>query len=134
MATLALLNCGVPTDDPTIKSALAYLQKVPPKFNYVVCLQTMVFAQADPVKYALVINKNVAWLESQQKRDKTAEKFVGGWGYPDGYGDNSNSQFAVLALYEAQRRHPRQPANLAPGPAILVTRTAPRRIVGLSTE
>ncbi len=82
---------------------LAYLRKIPPKFNYVVCLQTMVFSIADPTADALLINRNVKWLEEQQKRDKTNEKFKGSWGYPEGYGDNSNSQFAVLALYEAHR-------------------------------
>ena len=103
LATLALLNSGVPADDPQIRLALAFLRKLPPKFNYVVCLQTMVFSIAQPTADALLINRNVRWLEEQQKRDKTAEKFKGGWGYPEGYGDNSNTQFAVLALYEAQR-------------------------------
>jgi hypothetical protein len=103
LATLALLNSGVPADDPQIRDALAYLRKIPPKFNYVVCLQTMVFSIADPTADALLIQRNVKWLEEQQKREKGSEKFRGSWGYPEGHGDNSNSQFAVLALYEAHR-------------------------------
>jgi Domain of unknown function (DUF4159) len=103
LATLSLLNSGVPADDPQIRAALAFLRKIPPKWNYVVCLQTMVFAQAEPVADALLINGNVRWLEAAQKREKSAERFKGAWGYPEGNGDNSNTQFAVLALYEAQR-------------------------------
>ena len=99
LATLALLNCGVPADDPQIRAALAYLRKIRPKWNYVVCLQTMVFCAAEPTADALLINQNVRWLEEQQKR---ADKFKGAWGYPEGNGDNSNTQFAVLALYQAQ--------------------------------
>ena len=67
----------MPTDDPAVKSALAYLLKINPKFNYVVCLKTMVLAQADPVKYALEINKNVAWLEAQQNAQICVALYTG---------------------------------------------------------
>ena len=60
----------------------------------------MVFSIADPTADALLIQRNVKWLEEQQKREKGSEKFRGSWGYPEGHGDNSNSQFAALALYE----------------------------------
>ena len=93
LATLALLNCGVPANDPQIRDALKYLRKIPPKWNYVVCLQTMVFCAADPTADALLIKRNVDWLEEQQKR---VDKIKGAWGYPGGNGDNSNTQFAVL--------------------------------------
>ncbi len=98
-----MLNCGVPPSDPQIQAALAYLRRIPPKWNYVVCLQTMVFSIAEPTADALLINRYVRWLEEAQKREKGNDKFKGAWGYPEGNGDNSNTQFAVLALYEAQR-------------------------------
>ncbi|MBI2826283.1 MAG: DUF4159 domain-containing protein [Planctomycetia bacterium] len=100
LVTLALLNAGVPADDPQIHVALAYLRKIPPTSNYSVALQTMVFSLAEPKNDGLLILRNVRWIEEQQKR---GDRYGGAWGYPLGEGDNSNSQFAVLALYEAQR-------------------------------
>ena len=46
LALLALLNAGVPPDDPLIQRGLVYLRTVEPKQTYVVGLQTMVFALA----------------------------------------------------------------------------------------
>jgi hypothetical protein len=100
LCTLALLNAGVSKDDPQIQAALGILRQVPPNANYPTALQTMVFALAEPEKDAMLIRRNVRWIEEQQKRDPGHR---GMWGYPIGNGDNSNSQFAILALYEAQR-------------------------------
>ncbi len=59
----------------------------------------MVFARAEPNNHVL-LGRNVRWL---QKTQFTAPRLEGAWSYPDGPGDNSNSQFALLALYEAER-------------------------------
>lgn len=99
LATLALLNAGVPADDPTIVKALEYLRELKLERTYVVSLQTMVFAAAEPKRDMVLINRNVRWLESNQV---TAADRKGAWSYPGPGGDNSNSQFAVLALYDAQ--------------------------------
>ena len=99
LATLALLNAGVPADDPTIVKALEYLRGLKLERTYVVALQTMVFAAADPKKDMVAIDRNVRWLEANQI---TAADRKGAWSYPGPGGDNSNSQFAVLALYDAQ--------------------------------
>ncbi len=112
LCTLAMLNAGVPKDDPQIQLALGILRQVPPSANYPTALQTMVFALAEPEKDALLIRRNVRWIEEQQKRDAGHR---GMWGYPLGNGDNSNSQFAILALYEAQR------AGIAVNPLTLRT-------------
>jgi hypothetical protein len=100
LCTLAMLNAGVPTNDPQIQLALNILRQVPPVANYPTALQTMVFAIAEPEKDIQLLRRNVRWLEEQQKRDAAHR---GMWSYPLGNGDNSNSQFAILALYEAQR-------------------------------
>jgi hypothetical protein len=100
LCTLALLNAGVPTDDPQIQLALNILRQVPATATYPTALQTMVFAIAEPEKDMQLLKRNVRWFEEQQKR--TAQN-RGMWSYPLGNGDNSNSQFAILALYEAQR-------------------------------
>jgi prenyltransferase beta subunit len=102
LCTLAMLNAGVPADDPVIQNALSFLQKQRPKRNYATSLQTMVFAQADPKRFRPDILRNVAWFEQAQVQ---AGAFRGSWSYSSGddKGDNSNSQFALLALHEAER-------------------------------
>lgn len=100
LCTLALLNSGVQPEDPAIQRALAYLRRVEPARTYVVSLQTMVLCRAEPHKDLLRIHANVRWLEQQQIASGPNR---GGWSYPQGDGDNSNTQFALLALHEAER-------------------------------
>ena len=96
LCTLALLNSGVPANDPHIQKSLSYLRKLEPSKTYSTALQTMVLCAAEPLRDQIRIQENVRWLESNQLPD-------GHWSYPGGAGDNSNSQFAVLALHEAER-------------------------------
>jgi hypothetical protein len=99
LCTLALLNAGVPADDPNVARALTYLRSIEPDKTYVVSLQTMVLCAAEPKKDMVIIERNVRWLESHQITEADRD---GAWSYPGPGGDNSNSQFAVLALYDAQ--------------------------------
>lgn len=105
LCTLALLNSGVPVDDPTIVRALRYLREPKsPKKTYSVALQTMALCAAEPEKDRLQIRENVAWLQRTQV--KPPHEHAGSWGYGeagDGRPDPSNTQFAMLALYEAER-------------------------------
>ena len=103
LCTLALLNVGVEPDDPRMQKALDYLRKIKPERTYVVSLQTMVFARATPDRDREVIFRNVKWFEKTQI---TEGPYKGAWTYPGlgvGEADNSNSQFALLALHEAER-------------------------------
>jgi hypothetical protein len=100
LCTLALLNAGAETSDPQIQKALAYLRRFKSEKTYVTSLQTMVFVRAEPQNDMLLINRNVRWLESTQILEGQRK---GAWSYPQGSGDNSNSQFALLALHEAER-------------------------------
>lgn len=102
LCTLALLNSGVAVDDPQIQRALEYLRKLKPERTYVAALQTMVFCAAEPQRDAHLIGQNVKWFESQQIR---VGPYKGCWAYgsSQGSGDNSNGQFALLALHEAER-------------------------------
>jgi hypothetical protein len=101
LCTLALLSAGVEPEDPHIQKALRYLRNIKPAMTYTVSLQTMVFAKAEPDKDKMLINRNAKWLEQVQIQEGPRK---GAWAYPEqGNGDNSNSQFAVLALYEAER-------------------------------
>lgn len=104
LCTLALINSGVPVDDPVVRKALDYLRPMEPTWTYSVSLQTMVLCAAEPKKDQLIIRRNVKWLEEKQVKEGQRK---GAWSYPGNSGagaaDNSNSQFAVLALYDAQR-------------------------------
>ncbi len=100
LCSLALLNAGVEPDEPEMKRALEWLRRQEPQTTYVVSLQTMVFAKVgDPVD-GLLIKRNVQWLEDTQIQEGENR---GAWAYPRASGDNSNSQFALLGLHEAER-------------------------------
>ncbi len=100
LVTLALLNSGVPPDDPGMQKALEHLRGIKPEHTYIVSLQTMVFARATPGRDRLLIDRNVKWLQETQIAEGENK---GSWSYPGAGGDNSNAQFALLALYEAER-------------------------------
>jgi len=104
LCTLALLNAGVPADDAQVQRALGWLGSRTLDDTYSLSLQTMALCEAAPAKYAPKIEGNVKWLEQAQI---TTGEFKGAWSYsqasPGDRGDNSNSQFALLALHEAER-------------------------------
>lgn len=103
LCTLALLNSGVPVEDPSVQRALGYLRKLGnPEMTYATALQTMVFCLAEPEKDRLLIRRNAKWLEGTQL---SSGERKGAWGYAgnQGKGDNSNTQFAMLGLYEAEQ-------------------------------
>ena len=104
LCTLALLNAGLTPEDLPVQKALGYLlQQTDVQRTYAVALQTIVFCVADAKKYQSKILSNVSWLQRAQ-HSKVAE-LRGSWGYGMGEvrEDPSNAQFALLALYEADR-------------------------------
>lgn len=99
LVVLSLLTAGLPPDHPKVASGLNYSRQRVPRKTYSVSLQSMAFCAANPTKYAAEIQRNAEWLVKAQCKD-------GSWGYgEDGAsnGDPSNTQFALLALYESQR-------------------------------
>src|SRR5436190_2216057 len=104
LCTLALLNCGRTPADESVKKALAFLERSKePGRIYSVALTLMAFAQANPRKYALEIKKRATWIEGRQLRNDGKHK--GGWRYigNESMADNSSTQFAILALHEAEK-------------------------------
>lgn len=102
LCTLALLNSGVDVKDPVIQRSLSHLRSLDkPRMVYATSLQTMVFCAAEPDKDRLLIARNAKLLEGMQITNGDRK---GCWGYSatDGPGDNSNAQFALLALHEAE--------------------------------
>jgi len=102
LCVLALLNCGLTPQDPSVDRGLRYVSGISPTTTYETALQTMAFCAANPVRYSGLIRRNVEWLASAQLKSGDT---TGGWAYDKGPGrsDTSNAQFAVLALWEAQR-------------------------------
>jgi hypothetical protein len=103
LATLALLNAGVSSDDPLVQRCLKYLRTVELKRTYVVSLQTMVYVAAGQSEDRERIQRNVDWLLNARRFKQ--DRFIG-WGYDDSRkgdpADNSNTDYAVLALHEGR--------------------------------
>lgn len=111
LCTLALVNSGVPVDDPSITKAAQYLRAIEPQSTYSVSLQTMAFCEIGAAEDLPRIRRNVRWLEREQIKVETKVSHLGSWSYyqtpPDGKplgGDPSNAQFALLALAAAEDR------------------------------
>lgn len=106
LATLALLNCGLSPEEPSVSKALDYLRSIPePDGTYEASLLLMVFAAAKDRNDQQRMRSLVRRLEKAQK---TRGRMKGCWSYStsenaiiDTNGDHSNGQFAVLGLFEA---------------------------------
>lgn len=98
LVVLALLSAGRKPNDPEVARAMDYIRGERPIQVYEASLQIMAMCAAEPGRDLALIQRNVAWLVQAQQDD-------GGWAYLQdrGASDESNSQFAVLALWEASR-------------------------------
>ena len=107
LCALALLSAGLTKDDPAVNRALIYLRQFQPEGGkvYDVALQTLVYAMANPERDKPLIQQNVAWLEAAQIKGSGTPGYNGGWSYniSGGVPDNSNTQYAILGLFEAER-------------------------------
>ncbi|MDP1562857.1 MAG: DUF4159 domain-containing protein [Pirellulaceae bacterium] len=98
LVVLALLNSGVDANSPELREPIRRLATEAPRSTYASSLIVMVLAEADPVRYRPQIRQHIEFVISKQADD-------GGFGYGhggEGWTDSSNSQFAILALHEAQ--------------------------------
>lgn len=141
LSTLTLLKCGVAPDDPAIERAFQHLYSLPLRKTYEVSLLVLAIearfappdAQQDPEKksYTAVarrffgrrarpvdrarLQECVDWLVAHRSR-----QFDGaGWRYPQGEidQDNSNTQYAMLALKSARRLGAEVPLEIFAGVA-----------------
>lgn len=103
LCTLAMLNSGVPRDDPAVVRSMRYLRSFEPIETYSLSLQTLVFCQLGAAGDLRRIRHNVDTLVRSQK---ITGNRTGAWDYGagKGSGDPSNAQFALLALGAAQDR------------------------------
>jgi hypothetical protein len=132
LCTYALAQAGVSPDDKGVAAALEHLRRLKNQHTYVVSLKALAFASADPARFKTDIQACADWLVEMQHPS-------GAWGYghlpaPAGSAktgappaaakadaelrrqyerpDMSNTQFALLALSEAERAGARVPPHL----------------------
>ena len=100
LIALALLNAGEKPDSPQIQKSIKIIQAIPRSKTYEVSLRVMALSAADPTgqRYRATIQGDIEWLLKGQTPE-------GGWNYGRNKGnpDPSNSQFALLALSEANK-------------------------------
>lgn len=108
LVMLSLLSCDIPIEDhERMSRGLEYVRRLEPKQTYVVALQTMVLAEASPVRDKAIILRNAKWLMRGRLTN-------GGWSYGganDRSSDNSNAQYALLGLYAAAQAGADIPPN-----------------------
>lgn len=111
LVMLALANAGVEAEHPAMRKSLDWMRRQKPDETYSVSLQTMVLAMLSPDADRPILERNVQWLEETQVPQGPA---AGSWSYGQakGTGDNSNSQFALLGLHEAERAGVRVKADV----------------------
>lgn len=99
LIVLALLSSGRGPENSEVARAMEYIRREKPKKVYEASLQCMALCACQPGRDRDLIERNVDWLIKAQQRSD------GGWSYGQerGASDESNSQFAVLALWEASR-------------------------------
>ncbi len=114
LATLALLNAGVPdADRPKVERALKYLRGLEVNSVYARALQTMALAEAslDPRRDEIsrkkdleLIRRNVQWLINARVLSRDGR--LQGWAYNNiniGSKNASTSQYAMLGLWAGQQ-------------------------------
>jgi len=105
LAVQTLLKCGVPPD-PSLVRAMEYLRAVPPEKTYSVATNLIAYCQYGAEGDGGRIEELCARLLDTQDSG-------GGWAYPDGAVDLSNTQYAALALREAVKSgHVRVPKEV----------------------
>ena len=98
LAVVALLNAGVPADDPLLRRCLKFLRTLPPNESYTVGLQTMAFCLAGDKQDRVLVQRNLDWIVKVH--------MGGGWPYNadlKNFGpDHSINQYVLLGIHEAR--------------------------------
>lgn len=95
LAAYALIKSGMDRQHLTVRRALASLELAKPRQTYDTACLLLLLTAHDPVEHRDRIQELARWLEDTQKN--------GAWGYPDGEPDLSNTQYAAMGLWAAER-------------------------------
>ena len=131
LAVLALLESGVNLGDPRMQRALDALMAVEMDDLYCYSVRVMALSQAYRLaqrkEFAARIAHDLHWLTNGLPP-------AGAWGYrgPDRSGDNSCSQYALLALWEAMWAGFDQNRKIPPGTTVTSGKGEERKEVDVS--
>jgi len=99
LSTYALLKSGVLASDPVVQKAIGFLRYQPFLHTYTVSVEIAAldaYGARGSEELTATLLGGAKWLEEQQRDD-------GLWSYPQGRVDLSNSQYAVLGIWIAER-------------------------------
>ncbi len=96
LATYALLKSGVLSSDPVIQKAIGFLRYQPFEHTYAVSVEIAALDALGDKSLEETILGGARWLEEHQRDE-------GIWGYPDKQVDLSNTQYAALGMWVAER-------------------------------
>jgi hypothetical protein len=96
-AVYALLKSGLSPEDPMIKRAIGALRYMSFRKTYSVSVLILALDALQDREVDPWICKAGAWLESEIDEEANI------WAYPEGHPDLSNTQYAALALWIAER-------------------------------
>jgi len=97
LAVYALLKSGISRDDPVIRRALPALREMPFRKTYGTSVLIMALDALHDPEVRPWIAEAAGWLEDSINLEQRL------WGYPARGPDLSNTQYAVLALWLAER-------------------------------
>ncbi|MCP3915324.1 MAG: hypothetical protein GY711_07195 [bacterium] len=106
LAVYTLLKCGLPADHPSVVAGLEFMRAKPPKKTYEAACQLLAIGATGDTN-------NVAWAEEivGLLLDWESGAEPGGWAYPGGRVDLSNTQFAALGFWGASQLGVNVPAR-----------------------
>lgn len=96
LCVYALLKSGVQPDHPGLRRAFAFLDTIEPQKTYATACMMLAYAATGEKKYRPRLRSLLARMIEWQSRNGT-------WGYPHGATDLSNTQYAALALWTANK-------------------------------
>ena len=96
LCAYALLKCGVQMDHPALRRAFAYLDSVNPTATYAVACMLLAYGATGLPEHRPRMRRLLAILLRSQARQGT-------WAYPHGAPDLSNTQYAALGLWAADK-------------------------------
>lgn len=104
LCTYALLKCGVSVDHPSVRRALLYLNRIKPEKTYSLACMMLAYAAIGRPEYLDRMKKYAKLLISWQNG--------GDYGYPRTRADLSNTQYAALGLWIAQKHKIKVPVRV----------------------
>ena len=104
LCTYALLKCGVDAEHPAVRRAMLFLDPIQPTETYSVACMLLAYGAAGQTKYRERMQELADLLIDWQSGG-------GDFAYPEGARDLSNTQYAALGLWTAQKYKIEVPAK-----------------------